>query len=75
MVFTAETLEDGNVKGYVALAKLRLASRALDHDARRLAVLEAKAAFADAVKAAAENSTGGITAEQMAEIERKLKLL
>jgi len=26
MVFTAETLEDGNVKGYVALAKLRLAS-------------------------------------------------
>jgi hypothetical protein len=46
-VFTAETLEAGNVKGYVALAKLRLQSRALDHDARRLAVLEAKAAKAD----------------------------
>ena len=46
-VFTAETLEAGNVKGFVALAKLRLASRALDHDARRLAVLEAKAAQAD----------------------------
>ncbi len=42
---------------------------------RRVAVLEKKAAFADAVKKAAENSTGGITAEQMAEIERKLKLL
>lgn len=42
---------------------------------RRIALLEAKAAFADEVKKAAENSTGGITAEQMAEIERKLKML
>jgi hypothetical protein len=42
---------------------------------RRVAVLEKKAAFADAVKKAAENSEGGITAEQMAEIERKLKMM
>jgi ribosomal protein L9 len=42
---------------------------------RRVALLEKKAEFADAVKKAAENSLGGITAEQMAEIERKLKLL
>lgn len=46
-VFTAESLQYQDVKAYVALAKLRLASRALDHDARRLAVLEAKAQQAD----------------------------
>jgi hypothetical protein len=74
-VFTAETLESGNVKAYVALAKLSLAHRALDLDTRRLAILEAKAKFADAVKAAAENRTGGVTAEEMAEIERKLKMM
>jgi hypothetical protein len=42
---------------------------------RRISLLEKKAEFADAVKKAAENSQGGITAEQMAEIERKLKLM
>jgi uncharacterized protein (DUF3084 family) len=42
---------------------------------RRVALLEKKAEFADMVKRAAENSTGGVTAEQMAEIERKLKML
>lgn len=42
---------------------------------RRVALLEAKAEFADEVKKAAQNSEGGITAEQMVEIERKLKLL
>jgi DNA-binding transcriptional MerR regulator len=42
---------------------------------RRLAVLEKKAAFYDAVKKAAENREGGITAEEMADIERRLKLL
>lgn len=75
-VFTAETLEAGNVKGYVALAKLRLASRALDHDARKLKLLEKKAAFYDAVKAKAnEPGTGGVTAEQMEDIERRLKMM
>ena len=42
--------ESGNVKAYVALAKLSLAHRALDLDTRRLAILEAKAAQADAAK-------------------------
>jgi hypothetical protein len=46
-VFTAEALQSGDVSAYVALAKLRLASRSLDHDARKLAILEAKAAKAD----------------------------
>jgi hypothetical protein len=73
MVFTAETLEDGNVKGYVALAKLRLASRALDHDARRLAVLEAKAAKADEAEGVANN--GKLTAEEKAaELKRIFRM-
>ena len=42
---------------------------------RRLAILEKKAAFYDAVKKASENREGGITAEEMADIERRLKLL
>ncbi len=46
-VFTAEALQAGDVTGYVALAKLRLAARALEHDARKLKLLEAKAAKAD----------------------------
>lgn len=61
-VFTAETLEAGNVKGYVALAKLRIASRALDHDARKLAILEAKAAKADKAEEVAKNAS--ITSEE-----------
>lgn len=46
-IFTAETLEDGNVKGYVQLARLGLQRKALDIDLRRLAILERKAKAAD----------------------------
>lgn len=63
-VFTAETLEGGNIKAFVALAKLGLdrtkleqaeakiglARKALAHDARRLELLEAKAKQADQAK-------------------------
>lgn len=43
---------------------------------RRIAVLEKKAAFYDAVKAKAnEPGTGGVTAEQMEDIERRLKMM
>lgn len=63
-VFTAETLEAGNVKAYVALAtlnleraklaqadaKIDLSRKALAHDARRLELLEAKAKQADQAK-------------------------
>lgn len=45
----------------------------LDRD--KFELVKKKAAFADAVKEAAENRQGGITAEDMKEIERKLKLL
>jgi len=72
-VFTAETLEAGNVKGFVALAKLRLASRALDHDARRLKVLEDKAAQAD--KASEVMGDGKLSEEQKAaELKRIFRM-
>lgn len=56
-------------------AELRQREALVAQSERRVALLEAKAAFADEVKKAAANSTGGITAEQMEEIERKLKML
>ena len=49
-VFTAESLEGGDIKSYVALASLRLKGRQIDQDERRLKMLEAKAAQADAAK-------------------------
>ena len=77
-VFTAETLEAGNVKGYVALAQLRLKARQLDHDARKLALLEAAAAQAKekllALTATAKTK-GGLTPETLAEIEAAAGLL
>jgi hypothetical protein len=77
-VFTAETLEAGNVKGYVALAQLRLKARQLDHDARKLALLEAAAAEAKekllALTATAKTK-GGLTPETLAEIEAAAGLL
>ena len=51
MVFTAEVLEQGDVKGYVALATLRLNERRTQLEERRIKVLEAKAAQADQAKA------------------------
>jgi hypothetical protein len=77
-VFTAETLQAGNVKGYVALAKLRLAARALDHDARKLRLVEDAAADAKArllALAATGKATGGLTAETLAQIEEAAGLL
>ena len=53
--------------------KARQEDRAL-HE-RKVALLEKKAAFADAVKKAAANRSGGVSAEEMAEIERKLKIM
>lgn len=47
MVFTAEAIEGGNVKAYVALAKLRLQERTIEHDERRIRLLEEKARRAD----------------------------
>lgn len=77
-VFTAETLEQGNVKGYVALAKLRLASKAQAMDERKLALLEANAREAKAKLLAmttAAKSTGGLTPETLRQIEEAAGLL
>lgn len=55
--------------------KLDQGERKLSVDERKIALLEAKAAFADEVKKAAANREGGLTAEDMEEIERRLKIL
>lgn len=75
-VFTAETIEGGDVEAFVKLATLRLNRQRVDQDERKLKLLEAKAAFYDAVKEKAKNAgSGGVTAEQMEEIERRLKMM
>ncbi len=76
-IFTAEMLETGNVKAYVALAKVGIARKALDHDARRIALLEAKAARMDALenKAKELKSRGGLSKETLAILEKELNLL
>ncbi len=65
-VFTAETLEAGDVKAFVALAKLRLAQKQVAQDERRLAMLEAneqrKVAAEDAIKNIQNDKT--LTADQ-----------
>jgi hypothetical protein len=56
--------------------RLKQTDKSLEHDARKIAMLEKKAAFYDAVKEKAnEAGTGGVTAEQMEDIERKLKMM
>ena len=50
MVFTAETIEDGNVKAYVELVKLQLQAAKQEMELRKLKIMEEKAALADAAK-------------------------
>lgn len=78
ITFTSEMVQDGNVKAFVALEKLRLASRQLDFDGRRLTLLEDKAAEAKAMLLALTSnakSKGGLTPETLAEIEHAAGLL
>lgn len=71
MVFTAETLEGGDIKNYVALATLRLNQRRTEMDERKLKLLEAKAAQADAAKAlSASDMTADQKADRLKEIFR-----
>jgi len=76
-IFTAEMLESGNVKAYVALAKVGLARKALEHDERRIALLESKAARLDQLEAKAREikAGGGLSPETLEVIEKQLKLL
>lgn len=78
MVFTAETIEDGNVKAYVELVKLQLQARSLEINARKLKLLEDAAKEAKAkltALASAAKSTGGLTAETLKQIEEAAGLL
>jgi hypothetical protein len=78
MVFTAETIEDGNVKAYVELVKLQLQARSLEINARKLKLLEDTAKEAKAKITALTNaakSSGGLTPETLKQIEEAAGLL
>ena len=77
MVFTAETIEDGNVKAYVELVKLQLQAAKQDLELRKLKILEDKANRLDALEAKAKEikQGGGLSAETLEVIEKQLKLL
>lgn len=78
MVFTAETIEDGNVKAYVELVKLQLQARSLEINARKLKLLEDSAKEAKARLTALTNaakSNGGLTPETLRQIEEAAGLL
>lgn len=55
VIFASQMVKDGNIKGFVALAKLRLAQEKLDQDARRIALLEKAAEERDKIKGVMEN--------------------
>lgn len=78
MVFTSEAIEEGNVKGFVALMRERSKRLSLQVDLRKLALLEAAAAEAKEKLAAATQKakrSGGISEETLAEIEAAANLL
>lgn len=77
MVFTAESIEAGNVKGFVALMRERSRRVALEIDQRKLALLEAKAARLDEIEKKAKEikQGGGLSPEMLEFLEKQLKLL
>lgn len=76
-VFTSESLSDGDVKSYVALATLRLHQKRTDLDERRLILVEAKAKRLDELEAKAKElkAGGGLSEETLEMLEKQLKLL
>jgi hypothetical protein len=78
MVFTAETIEEGNVKAYVELVKLQLQAKSLEINAGKLKLLVDAAAEAKAKLTALTNaakSNGGLTPETLRQIEEAAGLL
>lgn len=76
--FTALALEKQDPRQWFLNQQLALKREQLNLDSRKLAILEKKAAAYDRAQAAlttAKNSTGGLTPETIAKIERELKLL
>lgn len=76
MVFTAETLDQGDLAGYVRLAELRLKAKALEHDSRKLKLLEARAEEAKKLLTdASAAARGGLTEETLQRMEEAARLL
>lgn len=77
MAFTAEMVDDGNIRAFIALEKLRLQQRIADQDERKLKMLEAKAARLDAMEAKVSElkNAGGLSPETLEFIEKQLKIL
>lgn len=82
-LFIAESIIEKDARVFADLVKIGQNERRLAQndekiglDKRKLAMLEKKAAFYDAVKEKAKDAgTGGVTAEQMEDIERRLKMM
>lgn len=77
MVFTAEMVDNGNVKAFVELEKLRMQARQLDLDVEKFRLLKAKADRLDALEAKAKElkQGGGLSAETLEMLEKQLKIL
>jgi F0F1-type ATP synthase delta subunit len=79
MVFTSESIESGNVKAFVALMRESSRRKALELDQRKLALLERKAAAADAAKVEIaklrDPSAGLSTSERQAIIDKVDEIL
>lgn len=77
MVFTAESIEGGNIKGFVALMRERSRRKALEIDSAKLAILQRKADRLDQLEAKAKEVVkgGGLSAETLEMLEKQLKLL
>jgi len=77
MVFTAEMVDEGNVKAFVELEKLRMQNKQLDLDLQKFALVKAKADRLDALEAKAKElkQGGGLSAETLEMLEKQLKIL
>lgn len=77
MVFTSETVADGDIKGFVALLKINKENRKLELEERRVKLLEEKAAEAKAIleNVATAAKGGGVTEETIRKIEEAAGLL
>lgn len=76
-VFKTEMMVERNVKGYVAIARVRQGDKKLGHDDRKIALLEARDKRLKEIEAKAKElkQGGGLTPEMLELIEKQLKLL
>jgi len=77
MVFTSEMVNQGNVKAFVELERIRLQAISLENENRKLKLLEAKANRLDELEAKAKElkQGGGLSAETLEMLEKQLKIL